>query len=76
MALATTLLARRAQEHQATLIGHLHPWNPTMAERLQDWTEHFLAQGADSFTAARRAMARATRSMSISAIPTATGSRS
>jgi MFS transporter, DHA2 family, multidrug resistance protein len=57
VAMATTLLARRAQEHQATLIGHLHPWNPAMAERLQDWTEHFLAQGADSFTAARRAMA-------------------
>jgi MFS transporter, DHA2 family, multidrug resistance protein len=56
VALATTLLARRAQEHQATLIGHLHPWNPAMAERLQDWTEHFLAHGVDSFTAARRAM--------------------
>jgi MFS transporter, DHA2 family, multidrug resistance protein len=57
VALATTLLARRAQEHQATLIGHLHPWNPAMAERLQDWAEHFTSQGADSFTAARRAMA-------------------
>ena len=57
VALATTLLARRAQEHQATLIGHLHPWNPAMAERLQDWTERFAAQGVDSFTAARRAMA-------------------
>jgi MFS transporter, DHA2 family, multidrug resistance protein len=57
VALATTLLARRAQEHQATLIGHLHPWNPAMTERLQDWTDHFLAQGVDSFTAARRAMA-------------------
>src|SRR5438093_248861 len=57
VALATTLLARRAQEHQATLIGHLHPWNPAMAERLQDWADHFMSQGVDSFTAARRAMA-------------------
>jgi len=57
VAMATTLLARRSQEHQATLIGHLHPWNPAMTERLQDWTDHFLSQGVDSFTAARRAMA-------------------
>ena len=57
VALATTLLARRAQEHQATLIGHLHPWNPAMTERLQDWADHFMSQGVDSFTAARRAMA-------------------
>jgi MFS transporter, DHA2 family, multidrug resistance protein len=56
VALATTLLARRSQQHQATLVSHLHDWNPAMAERLQDWTEHFLAQGADSFTAGRRAL--------------------
>ncbi len=57
VALVTTLLARRSQVHQATLIGHLHAWNPAMADRLQDWTEHFVSQGADSFTAGRRAMA-------------------
>jgi MFS transporter, DHA2 family, multidrug resistance protein len=57
VALATTLLARRAQEHQTTLTSHIHVWNPAVAERLQDWTEHFLTQGVDSFTAARRAMA-------------------
>jgi DHA2 family multidrug resistance protein len=57
VALATTLLARRAQEHQATLIGHLDPWNPAMAVRLKEWAERFLAQGDDAFTAARRAMA-------------------
>ena len=56
VALVTTLLARRSQIHQATLIGHLHAWNPAMAERLQDWTDHFVSQGADTFTAGRRAM--------------------
>jgi DHA2 family multidrug resistance protein len=57
VALATTLLARRSQQHQATLISHLHDWNPAMAERLQDWTEHFMAHGSDTFTASRRALA-------------------
>ena len=56
VALVTTLLARRSQIHQATLIGHLHSWNPAMTDRLQDWTDHFVSQGADSFTAGRRAM--------------------
>jgi DHA2 family multidrug resistance protein len=57
VALATTLLARRSQQHQATLTSHIHSWNPAVAERLHDWTEHFIAQGADTFTAGRRAMA-------------------
>ena len=57
VAVATTLLARRSQEHQATLVGHLNAWNPAMAERLQDWTDHFVSHGADTFTAGRRAMA-------------------
>jgi DHA2 family multidrug resistance protein len=67
VALATTLLARRSQQHQATLIGHLHDWNPAYAERLQDWTEHFLAQGADRFTAARRAMVMLYRETQVQA---------
>ncbi|HET7341851.1 MAG TPA: DHA2 family efflux MFS transporter permease subunit [Methylomirabilota bacterium] len=56
VALATTLLARRSQEHQATLIGHLDAWNPAMTARLQDWTALFVTQGADTYTAARQAM--------------------
>jgi len=67
VALATTLLARRSQQHQATLISHLHDWNPAMAERLQDWTDHFLAQGNDSFTAARRAVAMLYRETQVQA---------
>ena len=57
VAMATTFLARRSQQHQSHLVSHVNPWNPEMNERLSAWTDHFLAHGADSFTAARRAMA-------------------
>jgi DHA2 family multidrug resistance protein len=57
VALATTILARRSQQHQSVLTSHIHAWNPAVAERLQDWTDHFVAQGADTFTAGRRALA-------------------
>jgi DHA2 family multidrug resistance protein len=57
VALATTMLARRSQFHQTSMTSHIHPWNPIVDDRLRDWTAHFIAQGADSFTAARRAMA-------------------
>jgi len=56
-ALVTTLLARRSQVHQATLMGHLDPWSFEMAGRLQVWTNHFVARGADTYTAGRQAMA-------------------
>jgi hypothetical protein len=32
-------------------------WSPETTARLREWTEHFLGQGADSFTAGRRALA-------------------
>ena len=57
VALVTTLLARRSQIHQTTLTGHLDQWSFEMAGRLQTWTDHFFRHGADSFTAARQAMA-------------------
>jgi DHA2 family multidrug resistance protein len=57
IAVATTLLSRRAQVHQTTLVSHVDQWDPETAERLHQWTEHFMRQGADSFTAARRALA-------------------
>jgi DHA2 family multidrug resistance protein len=62
IALATTLLARRSQEHQTALVGHLHVWNEAYAARLREWTEHFVGQGADPFTAARQALAMVYRS--------------
>jgi DHA2 family multidrug resistance protein len=57
IAIVTTLLARRAQYHQSTLIPHVNQWSPETAERLRDWTAHFMQHGADSFTAGRRATA-------------------
>jgi len=57
VALVTTLLARRSQVHQATLMGHLDPWSFEMAGRLQVWTNHFVTHGADTYTAGRQAMA-------------------
>ena len=56
VALLTTLLARRSQVHQTTLGGHIDIWDAETAERLRAWAAHFVAQGADSFTAERRAM--------------------
>jgi DHA2 family multidrug resistance protein len=57
IALATTYLSRRSQYHQSTLVGHVDVWSPETAQRLGDWTRHFVAQGADTFTAERRATA-------------------
>src|SRR5213596_399752 len=62
IALATTLLVRRSQEHQTTLIAHVDVWSPDTAARLKHWTDHFQNQGADSFTAGRQALAMLYRS--------------
>jgi MFS transporter, DHA2 family, multidrug resistance protein len=56
VALLTTLLARRSQAHQAVLVGHIDVWDSETAERLHTWAAHFAAQGADQFTANRRAV--------------------
>jgi DHA2 family multidrug resistance protein len=57
VAIATTLLVRRSQEHQTTLVAHVDVWSADTALRLKEWTEHFMRQGADSFTAGRQALA-------------------
>src|SRR5262249_52616142 len=57
VALATTLLARRSQGHQAALVAHVNPWDPETAQRLAEWTHHFRTQGADAYTAGRQALA-------------------
>jgi len=62
VALATTLLVRRSQAHQTTLVGHLNIWDADMAAKLKQWTDHFVSQGADPFTAGRRALAMLYRS--------------
>lgn len=56
VALMTTLLARRSQEHQTTLVAHINLWDAETTERLQSWAAYFAAQGADAFTARRQAL--------------------
>src|SRR5947199_9885351 len=38
VALATTLLVRRSQAHQNTLVGHLNIWDADTSEKLKQWT--------------------------------------
>src|SRR5438067_3389332 len=57
VALATTLLVRRSQAHQTTLVSHLDIWSADTTRRLKELTAHFVSQGADSITAARQALA-------------------
>jgi MFS transporter, DHA2 family, multidrug resistance protein len=56
VAITTTLLTRRAQVHQNTLVAHVDVWDPETAARLSRWTQHFSSQGADAFTAGRQAL--------------------
>jgi MFS transporter, DHA2 family, multidrug resistance protein len=63
VAFITTLLARRAQYHQAILSGHVTQWSQETAGRLHGWTSYFAQGGADSFTAARRATSMIYREM-------------
>src|SRR5919109_1231135 len=56
VAMATALLVRRSQEHQTTLVAHVDVWSAATAHQLREWTEHFMSQGADSFTAGRQAL--------------------
>jgi DHA2 family multidrug resistance protein len=56
VAVMATLLARRAQEHQTSIVAHVYSGDPETAERLRTWASHFSAHGADVFTAEKRAM--------------------
>jgi DHA2 family multidrug resistance protein len=57
IATVTTLLARRAQYHQAMLVERADVTNPMAGARLQEWAAHFSGQGADPVTAGRQALA-------------------
>ena len=63
IAVVTSLLARRSQYHQATLVGHINQWDAETASRMREWTAHFVQHGADSFTASRRATAMVYREL-------------
>src|SRR5207249_6902267 len=41
VAMATTLLVRRSQYHQATLVGHVDVWDPETTAKLARWAEIF-----------------------------------
>jgi DHA2 family multidrug resistance protein len=56
VALMTTMLGRRAQSHQATLVGNVNVWDAETTERLRAWGAHFAAHGADPFTAEKQAL--------------------
>jgi MFS transporter, DHA2 family, multidrug resistance protein len=56
VAMATTLLVRRAQYHQATLVGHVDVWDAATSAKLARWASIFAGQGNDSFTAKSRAV--------------------
>jgi len=56
IALATTFLAQRSQFHQHNLVGHVSMWDPATQVRLERWTNQFLAQGSDPFTAQRQGL--------------------
>ncbi len=57
VAMATTLLVRRSQFHQATLVGHVDVWDAETMEKLSRWAAIFAGQGNDVFTARSRATA-------------------
>lgn len=57
VAVATTMLARRSQYHQVAITSHVDVYSPITDGRLREWTAHFVAHGADTFTASRRAIA-------------------
>ena len=56
VALMTTMLARRSQWHQSSLVAHINLWDAETSERLRMWAAYFSSQGADEFTAQKRAM--------------------
>src|SRR5947209_8609894 len=57
IAVVTTLLAQRSQFHQSTLVSHITAWDWETRLRLTRWARHFVAQGSDTFTADRQAVA-------------------
>src|SRR6185295_13713760 len=57
VAVATTLLARRQQQHGAALSSHLSFYDPATRERLAGMAAAFVRAGSDPATASRRALA-------------------
>jgi len=56
VSMAITVLAQRAQFHQARLVDHLAPSSPQYQDALRRATEHFAATGASHADAQRQAL--------------------
>jgi DHA2 family multidrug resistance protein len=56
--MVTTLIARRAQVHQAYLVSHVTQGQPTLNQGVTALTNHLIASGMDSVGATRQAMGR------------------
>lgn len=56
IAIATTLLGRRAQFHQARLVEGLGPTNPLLVERLEGLQKALVRAGSDPARASRQAL--------------------
>jgi MFS transporter, DHA2 family, multidrug resistance protein len=56
--MVTTLIARRAQVHQAYLVTHVSPGRPTFAQAVTALSSHLMTSGLDSTRAMRQALGR------------------
>src|SRR5204863_7552000 len=59
--MVTTLVARRAQVHQAYLTTHVTLGHPTFLQTVNAWARHLTASGLDSTLALRQAFGRTYR---------------
>ncbi len=55
-AIFATMLERLQQSNRAVLVGHLNPYNPAFAERLQALQQGFIARGIDMWDARQKAL--------------------
>jgi MFS transporter, DHA2 family, multidrug resistance protein len=56
--MVTTLIARRAQVHQAYLVSHVTPGQPTLSQVVTSLAAHLTKAGLDSTSAMRQAVGR------------------
>jgi DHA2 family multidrug resistance protein len=65
--LVTTVIARRSQFHQARLVEHVRPDNPTFQNTLGELTQHFSRSGLGANEARTRAYASLYRALQAQA---------
>ena len=65
--MVTTLIARRSQHHQARLVEHVRPDNPTLQNVVSSLTGHFARAGLGTHEARMRAYAAISRELQAQA---------